>query len=173
MCNAVAALQNSFKKRCKTAVKWLAAAVSNFGVFAASCNYTSAAERLLKCCKSAAIQLYSYFEALLWFYTGQHAPKLLLSVCTKSCTWHVCKIFKMPLKPNQALYEQLLLLQFIVISCHDTLMSAILHKAWMIAHEWLNPNQAPNKQLIHYSPQLSWILHSTGKTDIGMLSFSP
>ena len=30
MCSAVAALQNSFKKRCKIAVKWLAAAVANF-----------------------------------------------------------------------------------------------------------------------------------------------
>jgi len=39
-------------------------------ILAASCNFTLAAEKLVKHCKSAAYQLYNYFEALLWRCTA-------------------------------------------------------------------------------------------------------
>ena len=35
----------------------------------AGCNFSLAGERLVKCCKLAAHQLYSYFKALLWHCT--------------------------------------------------------------------------------------------------------
>ena len=49
-------------------------------VFAASCNFNLAEERLVKCCKSAAYQLYSYFEALLWRCT---ALSVSYGICEK------------------------------------------------------------------------------------------